>query len=187
MPINRGGRIAQKASNYYSQPSRRDANVHDIKRRYGSVGVDCLQAARERLGQSDFFIFHLTALNLRLIQEEDLISTEDFIQVIRYATVELGLFDKVLFEKNILFSIDFVRNFDKAGLFHGRKYGSKDCLKGANSYRAGHPPLTIEDELELIIIGSDQATPSSTNKIVPTPIPPISTNPVVGSDEDLPF
>lgn len=187
MPINRGGRIAQKASNYYSLPSRRDANVQDVKRRFGSVGVDCLQAARERLGQSDFFIFHLTDLNLRRIQEEDLISTEDFIQVIRYATVELGLFDKVLFEQNILFSTDFVRNFEQAGLFRHRKYGIEHILTAANFYRIGHPPLSIEDELELIVNGGHQATPQNTNKFVPALATPISTDPVIGSDEDLPF
>ncbi|MBL0138279.1 MAG: hypothetical protein IPP86_07090 [Bacteroidetes bacterium] len=70
--------------------------------------------------------------------------------VINYCVNELDLFDWHLYGLGKLFSIQFVRNFDQAGLFRNRKYGAKAVLKAANHFRKGCTPITLEDELEMI-------------------------------------
>lgn len=186
MTISKGGRIPQKSSNYFSMPSQRDANFRDVKRQFGSIGVDIYLCGLEQIAQSDFFLFQLSDKNLRRIQNEDLIEPGDFIKVIRYCTLELEVFDNVLFEQNYLFSVAFVRNFHHAGLFRHRTYGIDSILHAANSYRPGHPPLTLEDNLEQIVKGkinpNHQASLSGTSGISSSPKPTPNIN-----DQDLPF
>ncbi len=58
--IKKGGRIPKKNSEYYSKLSIRDSNTKLAKSIYGSLAVDCIQAAHERIGQADYFLFPLT-------------------------------------------------------------------------------------------------------------------------------
>lgn len=156
----KGGRIPAKNFKYYGQNSIRSSNTRLAKDKFGSLAVDCLQAAHERMAQSDFALFVLNKTNLKRLELEDAITEREFVEVMDYCTNELAMFDEVLFANGFLFSIDFVRTFDLAGLFRHRTYGLADILRVANYYRPGYPPLTAEDDLEIIAKGG----------IVPPPI-----------------
>ena len=192
---NKGGRIAKKNSEYYGKQSLRDSNTRLAKLEFGSLAVDCIQAATERIAQSDFFLFALSKVNLRRIATEDNIPSEDFIKVIEYCVIELEMFDSVLFANGFLFSVEFVRNFERAGLFRHRKYGIGHILNSANFYRAGHPPLTAEDQLEIIACGGGttnlNSLKGSTNSINENVGTGIILNPSVikdmTEDDELPF
>ncbi len=161
---NRGGRIAQKNALYFTLPSHREPNWRLIKAKEGSVGVDVLLAAHERMCSSSFFILNLTPLLFQILEQEDRIAEEDFTRVIKYCTLELHMFDEVLFQKGMLFSISFLRYFDAAGLFRNRKYKAKEILRCVNHYRPGVNPLTLEDELE-IIASSENTLPSASDNL----------------------
>ncbi|MBK7966606.1 MAG: hypothetical protein IPK10_15920 [Bacteroidetes bacterium] len=100
---NKGGRIAKKNSEYYGKQTLRDSNTRLAKLEFGSLAVDCIQAATERIAQSDFFLFALSKVNLKRIATEDNIPSEDFIKVIEYCVNELEMFDSVLFANGFLF------------------------------------------------------------------------------------
>lgn len=191
---SRGGRVAQKSAIYYGKKSVRDSNTRAAKRKFGSLAVDVIDCSQERIAQSDFFLFFLSEKNLQNIISEDEISIEDFKQVITFCTYEREMFDRILYENQILFSIDLVRTFNEAGLFRNRKYGIEHILRVANSYRPGHPPLTVEDELEKIALGGKPAlTPSpsspaeNSGKKTSDKLPQNGSTYNAYEDPDLPF
>jgi hypothetical protein len=149
----KGGRIPSKNFKFYGQDAVRSSNTRLAKAKFGSLAVDCLQAAHERMAQSDFALFVLDKTNLKRLELEDAITEKEFIEVMDYCTNELGMFDEVLFANGFLFSIDFVRTFDAAGLFRHRTYVLEDIIRVANHYRPGYPPLTAEDKMEIIAKG----------------------------------
>lgn len=155
----KGGRIPAKNFKFYGQDAIRSSNTRLAKTKFGSLAVDCIQCAHERMAQSDFALFRLDDTNLRRIELEEQITKEEFLEVMDYCTKELRMFDQVLFANGILFSVEFVRTFEMAGLFRHRTYGLADILRVANHYRPGHPPITAEDELELIAKGGSSLTP----------------------------
>ena len=168
----KGGRIPSKNFKFYGQDAVRSSNTRLAKAKFGSLAVDCLQAAHERMAQSDFALFALDKTNLRRLELEDAILEAEFLEVMGYCTNELRMFDEILFANGYLFSIDFVRTFDAAGLFRHRTYVFEDIIRVANHYRPGYPPLTAEDKMEIIAKGgivqvlpmnsSDIAIPNST-------------------------
>jgi hypothetical protein len=164
---NKGGRIPEKSSKYYSKSSFRESNVRLAKKEFGSMAVDVIDCCFERIAQSDLFLFKLTPLNLKKIFLEDEIVSEDFMRVVSYCIDELEMFDKVLFDAGYLFSIGFVRNFERAGLFRHRTNGVKEILNLANYYRPGYPPLTLEDDVDIIAKGGK--LPVEPN-VIPSPI-----------------
>ncbi len=192
---NKGGRIAKKNSEYYGKQSLRDSNTRLAKLEFGSLAVDCIQAGHERIAQSDFFLFPLSTINLKRIAHEDNISSEDFIKVIKYCSEELHMFDSVLFDNGFLFSIEFVRNFERAGLFRHRKYGIVHILNSANFYRSGHPPLMEEDHLEIIARGGipictdtyNESTSSVSTNVGTGIIPNPNVLKDMTEDDELPF
>ncbi len=192
---NKGGRLAKKNSEYYGKQSLRDSNTRLAKLEFGSLAVDCIQAATERIAQSDFFLFALSKVNLKRIATEDNIPSADFIKVIEYCVNELEMFDSVLFANGFLFSVEFVRNFERAGLFRHRKYGIVHILNSANFYRPGHPPLTAEDQMEIIARGGVPVNTDISNEIINSVSANVGTgiipNPNVlkdmTEDDELPF
>ncbi len=183
----RTGRIPNKSCEYYSQTAKRPTTSRLVKQKFGSLGIDVLQCAQERMGQSDFFLFKLNSTGYHSIELEDQIAKADFIAVIEYCATELEIFDKVLFENGFLFSVDFVRNFNRAGLFRNRTYGISHIFNVANNFRPGHPPLTIEDELEIIAKSSTLPSQAKAAEI-PSKTPLQSKNLFINeADEELPF
>lgn len=193
---NKGGRIAKTASDYFGITSVRDANFRDLKRRFGSVGVDIYLLILQLMAQSSFFLYPLNPVNLRRIQEEDLVNPEEFDAVVKYCVEELKILDKPLYDNGYLFSVSFVRTFNLAGLFRHRKYTAVHVLNAANHFRPGHPPLTLEDTLEMIAQGNLPAGNMPDNSMQDAdedkPTPPKKDNnnddniPLLGENE-LPF
>ena len=155
----KGGRIPAKNFKFYGQDAIRSSNTRLAKEKFGSLAVDCLQAAHERMAQSDFALFVLDKTNLKRLELEDDISEKEFMEVMGFCTNVLGMFDSVLFANGFLFSIEFVRTFDSAGLFRHRTYGLTEILRVANYYRPGTPPLTSEDKMEIIAKGGISPSP----------------------------
>lgn len=137
---SKGGRVAQKSAIFFTLPSHREPNWRLTKAKEGSVGVDVLLAAHERMCSSNFFILNLTPILFQILEQEDRIEEEDFTRVIKYCALELHMFDEVLFQKGMLFSISFLRYFEAAGLFRNRKYKAKEILRCVNHYRPSVPP-----------------------------------------------
>jgi hypothetical protein len=192
----KGGRIPAKNFKFYGQDAVRSSNTRLAKAKFGSLAVDCIQCAHERMAQSDFALFMLNEKNLKQIELEDQITHEEFLNVMKYCTYELRMFDEVLLKNNILFSVEFVRTFDLAGLFRHRTYGLADILRVANHYRPGHPPLTAEDELEIIAQGrippiDVKWIPSSNNAAADPKLKPIvkenHQQPAEQDEDNLPF
>lgn len=196
MDPNKGGRIPKTASDYFGIISIRDANFRELKRRFGSAGVDIYLLILQLMAQSSFFLFPLNPVNLRRIQEEDLVNPEEFDAVVKYCVEELQILDKPLYDNGYLFSVNFVRTFNKAGLFRQRKYTAVHVLNAANHFRPGYPPLTLEDRLEMIAQGNLPSGNGHDNSIQDAdedkPTPPKKDNnnddniPLLGENE-LPF
>ncbi len=179
---SKGGRIAKKDSIYFSQPGQRSSDWRLVKHEFGSIGIDILLCAFERICRADFYLLTIDKVFLKKILLEDQISEEDFTKVITYCVHELELFDWHLFGQGKLFSIQFVRNFEQAGLFRNRKYGVKAVLKAANYFRTGCTPITLEDELEMIANGN------FLENDYPIDEPPTDIDPSEPSDDtELPF
>ncbi len=156
--------MAQKSASYFTLPGHRDPNWSLAKVKFGSVGIDILLISHEWLCRSDFFLLILTPKFFQLIKKDEGISKDEFVEVITYCIDELQMFDPILFKNGFLFSINFLRYFEAAGLFRNRKYKANDILRCANHYRPGVDPLSLEDELE-IIASSDNTLPSASDNL----------------------
>ena len=76
-------------------------------------------------------------------------------EILQYLIEETELYDAHLFSKGYLFSVEFLRGFHRAKYFRDRKHSAQDILAAINKFRPDQAPLTLEDDLELLM-GHDE-------------------------------
>ncbi len=142
---NKGGRLAKANAQYFSMSGTRSTVLQYLKMKFGSSGVDFYISCFEVLCVSDYFLWHFDLrFQFEVFLKDKGFDEKQFIEMLSFSVNELNLFDKPLHTNGYLFSLEFVKGFDLAGLFSQRSIKAMDILNYVNTKRGNAIPLNLE-------------------------------------------
>ena len=161
---NKGGRNPKYNAEFFTLKGHRSDELEILKMQFGADGIDFYVSVFETLCVSDYFIYPFKKEHmLQLLAKKKDIEVARFLEILKYCVEELELFDKKLYEKGYIFCDAFVRAFDGAGLFYGRKMTIEDIMERVNEIRNPKPLNEISPPLTQVnqILTELNPTPAS--------------------------
>lgn len=168
-PKNKGGRTPDNVPFYFILMNQRPASWYYVFNRYGHVGTATLLSLCEYMSKSKYFRLQLDSTFYAVMERDHRITKEQFTEIVEYAINEVKLYDRFLYDRGYLFSIELLRNYHNSGYFRNRKYKATDILKAINYLRENEPPISLDDDFETLMnsLGSTPTTEEDTYEELP--------------------
>ena len=151
---NKGGRSVDHNPFFFVLNAHQPPEWYMIYLKFGHSGIVLLIAIMQHMCRSRNFLLRLENPFYVSLEKDYGINIEQCNEVLAYAVESTKIYDEFLFKKGMLFSVDFLRNFDHARYFRDRKFKANQILDAINELREGQPPLTFEDPLEKIMLNA---------------------------------
>lgn len=148
---NKGGRKIDHNPFFFIVSAHQDPEWYIVSSKFGHMGIVLLIAINQHMCRAKHFLLKIDSRFYSTLGRDFNITKPECEEVLKYLMEETELYDKFLYDRGYLFSVDFLRGFHRAKYFRDRKYSAKDILEAINKYRPDQPPLRLEDDLEQLM------------------------------------
>jgi hypothetical protein len=145
---SKGGRKVDHNPFFFIVSAHQDPDWYIIYSNYGHKGIVLLIAISQHMCRANHFRLKLDAKFFATLLRDYGIAKDECENILSYIIDSTELYDPYLYREGYLFSVDFLRGFEKAKYFRDRTYSAQSILNAINELRPGQPPLTMEDDME---------------------------------------